>query len=255
VLPYIAEENHDEDPEVLVKPDQDDATARALKAAIHDQRSQVRGHQVSRCLWRCVSACDLCTCSDCQDSVQQSGSVESSKTLRDDDLQTIYPKVRQFVEEFHAGKPAGHIDAPPAAKPVVTDHSANVGSASKATAGKKASTRSTAQNGMTRGSQQIVLKETFYASAPVFPSLDVGMLFAPLSHGRLSCRNERGQSCGFHAGPLPPLRRTPMSALGSTHDLGSHPAWAMITCGLQTLRPVARWKEQSRDGCRCTGPV
>jgi hypothetical protein len=43
VLPYIAEENHDEDPEVLVKPDQDNATARALKAAIYDQRSQVRG--------------------------------------------------------------------------------------------------------------------------------------------------------------------------------------------------------------------
>jgi hypothetical protein len=41
VLPYIAEENRDEDPEVLVKPDEDTANAREVKEAIYAARGQV----------------------------------------------------------------------------------------------------------------------------------------------------------------------------------------------------------------------
>jgi hypothetical protein len=41
VLPYIAEENQDEDPEVLVKPDEDNANAREVKEAIYAARGQV----------------------------------------------------------------------------------------------------------------------------------------------------------------------------------------------------------------------
>jgi hypothetical protein len=42
VLPYIAEENQGEDPEVQVKPDVDNATARQVKDAIYAARDQVQ---------------------------------------------------------------------------------------------------------------------------------------------------------------------------------------------------------------------
>jgi hypothetical protein len=41
VLPYIAEENQGEDPEVQVKPDVDNAAARQVKNAIYEARGQV----------------------------------------------------------------------------------------------------------------------------------------------------------------------------------------------------------------------
>jgi hypothetical protein len=41
VMPYIAEENRDEAPEVQVKPNCDTAAARAVKDAIFNARSQV----------------------------------------------------------------------------------------------------------------------------------------------------------------------------------------------------------------------
>lgn len=42
VLPYVAEENHDEDPEVQVKPDKDTAADQAVKDAIYTSRAKVR---------------------------------------------------------------------------------------------------------------------------------------------------------------------------------------------------------------------
>lgn len=42
MLPYVAEENHDEDPEVQVKPDKDTEADRKVKDAIYSNRSKVR---------------------------------------------------------------------------------------------------------------------------------------------------------------------------------------------------------------------
>jgi hypothetical protein len=41
-LPYLAEENHNEDPEVLVKPEADGAAANAAKDAIYSNRAKAR---------------------------------------------------------------------------------------------------------------------------------------------------------------------------------------------------------------------
>ena len=40
-LPYLAEENHDEDPEVQVKPESDTAAARSAKDAIYNNKAKV----------------------------------------------------------------------------------------------------------------------------------------------------------------------------------------------------------------------
>jgi hypothetical protein len=39
-LPYLAEENHDEDPEVQVKPESDTAAARTVKEAIYNNKAK-----------------------------------------------------------------------------------------------------------------------------------------------------------------------------------------------------------------------
>lgn len=46
VLPYVAEENHDEDPEVQVKPDSESAAARTAKDAIFSSRKEVRALRI-----------------------------------------------------------------------------------------------------------------------------------------------------------------------------------------------------------------
>jgi hypothetical protein len=79
-------------------------------------------------------------------------------------LQAIFPKIRTFVDEFHAGKPAGHNENSAANKPVVTDHSA----AQKAATKPAAAPQPKSNNGKSttkRGSQRIEMKETFYACA------------------------------------------------------------------------------------------
>ena len=80
-------------------------------------------------------------------------------------LQAVFPKVASFVEEFHAGKPAGHVGDAPSARPVVKEH--HSGSASAATAADKSGAAAGARSsGAASGSgQTIVLKETFYAGA------------------------------------------------------------------------------------------
>lgn len=91
-------------------------------------------------------------------------------------VQAIFSKVSTFVEEFHAGKPAGHTADAPSARPVVKDH--HSGSAAAATAadksaagGKAAAARS---GGAGSSGQTIVMKETFYAgAAPTDPRVRV----------------------------------------------------------------------------------
>lgn len=87
-------------------------------------------------------------------------------------LQTILPRVNALVEEFHAGKPAGHepaaADTGMSNKPVVTDHTRANGNANAADGPAKgaASKKGAASSGGARRSgQTIELTEKFYASA------------------------------------------------------------------------------------------
>lgn len=85
-------------------------------------------------------------------------------------VQAIFPKIQAFVDDFHAGKAAGHNENAEANKPVVKDHNTAAQQAKKPSAAvtsepiKKSPAASTAA-GITRGSHRIELKETFYCCA------------------------------------------------------------------------------------------
>lgn len=114
LLPYIAEENHDEEPEVKVALEQENADTLKLKQAILNEGKQV-----------------------------------------------IIKQVKTFVEEFHAGKPAGHIDDKPTkATPLAQPTS------SKAKMNKGITSASADQaHQASRGDRSITIQDSFYASA------------------------------------------------------------------------------------------
>jgi hypothetical protein len=185
VLPYIAEENRDEDPEVQVRPDGDGAAARAAKDAIFGARKEVRtalGALACACggAWLSSSMCGgqgvvMGTARRPQlerlihrTTVPSPPCLISSPRARSHRaviLQAIFPKIATLVNEFHAGKPAGHsasvADGAPVAtaKTTVRDHKAS--DAPSALAKPQPSKGA----GGNRAGRRIEMKETFYASA------------------------------------------------------------------------------------------
>lgn len=78
-------------------------------------------------------------------------------------MQTIFPPIQKFVEEFHAGKAAGASDdAPQPTKTVVKDHAT---SKPAAPAAMPAAVPSKASDTTKRGTRTLEIKETFYACA------------------------------------------------------------------------------------------
>lgn len=76
-------------------------------------------------------------------------------------VQAIFPKVQEFVEEFHAGKAAGHNENAAANKTVVKDHT-GAQAALKPEAKKAPASSASTTGGVKRGSNRIEIKETFY---------------------------------------------------------------------------------------------
>lgn len=75
-------------------------------------------------------------------------------------MQTIFPPLQKFVEEFHAGKAAGASDDAQPAKTVVKDHATSKPAAPAAT---PATAPSKASDKTKRGTRTLEIKETFYA--------------------------------------------------------------------------------------------
>lgn len=61
-LPYLAEENHDEDPEVQVKPETDTAAARTAKDAIYNNKAKVSLPKAYAVSPTRLTACLLAAC-------------------------------------------------------------------------------------------------------------------------------------------------------------------------------------------------
>ena len=89
-------------------------------------------------------------------------------------FQAIFPKIQEFVDDFHAGKAAGHNENAAANKPVVKDHNTAQKTAAAAPGAKKVSPSTepskkppaaSSVGAVKRGSHRIEFKETFYCCA------------------------------------------------------------------------------------------
>lgn len=146
VLPYIAEENSDEDPEVQIKPDSESPAATAAKSAIFDARSKAIYPKIATFVQELVAG------KPAGQNIEQSTASAAAGTGRDSGAAAQ----QQPPAASATNKPAEAAASSKASAASSSAHAAN---------GAKAAGSAPAQKQSSERARTIEITESFYASA------------------------------------------------------------------------------------------